>query len=91
MYHAESEQNTNITKVLTLQETLTVGADSMREYSFDLSALKNKNVLTSIPVIYDNGKGITIGRVQADNATIRLWNSTGSSKNVGVMNIVLYQ
>jgi len=71
--------------------TLTIDANTMREYTFpEFSEIPGSKIVAQYPVIVENGQGITVGRDVDRNYTIRIWNNSGSSKNVRILYYVTY-
>jgi hypothetical protein len=63
----------------------------MREYTFpEFSEIPGSKIVAQYPVIVESGQGITVGRDVDRNYTIRIWNNSGSSKNVRILYYVTY-
>lgn len=96
-YYTESEINTKLNAlvknhivVLRKVESITVTGNSSREYSFSFSLPSDAGIITQLPIIYDGGKGISIGRNIYKDFTVLLWNNNSSTQNVEVIYYVVY-
>ena len=69
---------------------ITVGAGASRDFTFGISVPAGATIVAQIPILVTNAVGISIGRDVNKNFTARLWNSTSSEKNVGVVYYVIY-
>lgn len=72
------------------QGDITVGAGASRDFTFGISVPAGATIVAQIPILVTNAVGISIGRDVNKNFTARLWNSTSSEKNVGVVYYVIY-
>lgn len=72
------------------QGDITVGAGASRDFTFGISVPAGATIVAQIPILVTNAVGISIGRDVNKDFTARLWNSTSSEKNVGVVYYVIY-
>lgn len=77
--------------VAVATEELTVNANSYRDYTYPITNISDSKILMQLPVLVNNGKGISAGRDVSKNFTVRLWNNTSSTVNVIVQYYVLYK
>ena len=88
---AVNELNSNLIKVATSLQNITVNSNSEREYTFDFSNIHTKEIILQFPIIYSNGLGISVGRNISKNYTVKLWNNTSSNRDVSIIYYLLYR
>ena len=78
-------------KVATSLQNITVNSNSEREYTFDFSNIHTNEIILQVPIIYENGLGITVGRNIFKDYTVKIWNNTSSNKDVDIVYYLLYK
>lgn len=91
-WQSDLEQlNSNLIKVATSLQNITVNSNSEREYTFDFSNIHINEIILQVPVVYSNGLGISVGRNISKNYTVKLWNNTSSNRDVAISYYLLYK
>lgn len=78
-------------KVATAVQSVTVNSNSEREYTFDFSNIHTNEIILQVPIIYEYGLGITVGRNTYKDYTVKIWNNTSSNKDVYISYYLLYK
>lgn len=83
--------NSNLVKVATSTQDITVYSNSEREYTFDFSDIHINEIILQTPVVHSNGLGISVGRNISKDYTVKIWNNTSSDKDVAIIYYLLYK